>query len=150
MNSDLLRDILVDSDHLDPRRGERGMTHGRRTSTPLSRRAPVDLDVLVLTDPRTGVLAVLTFWASRIRWAKKMQPPQRRTASSEGDLLRRYWDWAMRQPWGGQMHQELEEMAGRLHEHRYGVPVRPCPVCREPVRVDRFVTEHRECLDTRI
>jgi hypothetical protein len=56
----------------------------------------------------------------------------------------------MRQPWGGRMYAELETLASRLHEHRYGVPLRPCPVCGELVRLDRFVTEHRECIDTRI
>lgn len=143
----LLDDILTDSAQLDPRRGERGMVEGRRTSAPLSRRAPADLDVLVLTDPRTGVLAVLMHWAGRIRWEKKMASPPQRSRLTESTTIRRYWDWSMRQPWGGEMFDQLAALAGQLHEYRYGTPVRPCPVCGEPVRLDRFVTEHRECLD---
>jgi hypothetical protein len=124
------------------------MVEGRRTSSPLSRRAPADLDVLVLTDPRTGVLAVLSHWAGRIRWGRGIEGGKFRTRAVEAALIRDNWDWAMRQPWGGKMYVELEALASRLHEHRYGVPLRPCPVCGELVRLDRFVTEHRECIDT--
>lgn len=123
------------------------MVEGRRTSTPVSRRAPADLDVLVLTDPRTGVLAVLSFWAGRVRWGKGIVRPERRTIDTEAGLLSDHWSWALWQPWGPRMVEELEVLASKLHEHRYGVPVRPCPVCGEPVRLDRFVTEHRICLD---
>lgn len=146
----LLADILTDSAHLDPRRGERGPVEGRRTSTPLSRRAPADLDVLVFTDPRTGVLAVLMHWAGRIRWEHGMYGGKLRSRATEAAIISRYWDWAMRQPWGGQMHAELSSLADRLHEHRFGTPVRPCPVCDLPVRLDRFVTEHRECIDVEV
>lgn len=146
----LLGDILADSAGLTPQRGERGMVEGRRTSTPLSRRAPADLDVLVLTDPRTGVLAVLSYWANRIRWGKGIADGRGRSITTESALITRHWDWAMRQSWAGDMLVELEALASKLHEHRYGVAVRPCPVCGEPVRLDRFVTEHRGCLDTRL
>lgn len=149
-SSDPLADILADAGHLDPRRGERGMVEGRRTSTPMSRRAPVDLDLIVLTDPRTGVLAVLSHWAGRIRWGKGIEGSKFRSTGIEAGIIREHWDWAMRQSWGGQMHAELLVLADRLHQHRYGVPVRPCPVCGEQVRVDRFVTEHRACIDVHL
>jgi hypothetical protein len=126
------------------------MVAGKRTSSPLSHRAPADLDVLVLTDPRTGVLAILSFWAGRIRWGKHIPGGKLRTRGAEAALIRENWDWAMRQPWGHQMHEELRLLASKLHEHRFGTPVRPCPVCGEPVRLDRFVTEHRECLEQRV
>lgn len=123
------------------------MVEGRRTSTPLNRRSPADLDLVVLTDPRTGVLAVLSHWAGRIRHGKRVANGHLHSRAVEAALIREHWDWAMRQPWGGQMYSELMALADRLHQHRYGAPVRPCPVCGEPVRVDRFVTEHRACID---
>lgn len=126
------------------------MVSGRRTSSPLSRRAPADLDVLVLTDPRTGVLSILMHWAGRIRQTRGIVGGKLRSRASEAALIREHWDWAMRQSWGGQMYDELMALASRLHEVRYGVPVRPCPVCGEQVRVDRFVTEHRECIDVHL
>lgn len=142
-----LPDILADAALLEPQRGERGMTHGRRTSTPVSRRAPADLDVLVLTDPRTGVLATLMHWAGRVRHELKLQHPPMRSIATETQTLTDHWTWALEQRWGSRMGVELDALADRLHEVRFGVPVRPCPVCSEPVRVDRFVTEHRVCLD---
>lgn len=149
MSSDgLLGAILDGMSGLDPRRGERGMVDGRRTSTPLSRRAPVDLDAVGLTDPRSGALATLMFWAGRIRFERRLPRVQRHTLQSEAEVIEVAWDWALQQPWGGQMATELAALESRLHQVRYGVPVRPCPVCRLPVRVDRFSVEHRACLDT--
>ena len=142
----LLADIVTGIAALDPERRERGMTLGRWSSTPLSRRSPVNLDVLVLTDRRTGVLAVLTHWAGRIRHAQKLPHPSSKSVRSEAAVIGVYWRWALAQTWGGDMLDELRALSGAIHEVRYGVPVRPCPVCREPVRLDRFVAEHRTCL----
>lgn len=142
-----LRDILDGMAGLD-RRGERGMVAGKRTSTPLSRRAPTDLDVLVLTDPRSGALATLMHWAGRIRHERKLPRIPRHTLVSEAETIGENWSWALQQPWGPRMADELLSLADRLHQVRYGVPVRPCPVCKLPVRVDRFAIEHRECIDT--
>lgn len=148
MSSDgLLGDILDGMAGLAPR-GERGMVAGRRTSTPLSRRAPADLDVLVLTDPRSGALATLMFWAGRIRHGRNLPRPSSHTLVSEAEVIETSWTWALVQPWGPKMAEELVALADRLHEVRFGVPVKPCPVCTLPVRVDRFATEHRACLDT--
>lgn len=146
----LLRDILAGMAGLDPRRGERGMVEGKRTSSPLSRRAPADLDVLVLTDPRSGALATLMHWANRIRHARNLPRPAGHTLQTESEVIEASWSWALVQPWGPRMAEELVALADRLHEVRYGVPVRPCPVCSEPVRVDRFAVEHRACIDTRL
>lgn len=151
MTSDGLLDAILDGmAGLDPRRGERGMVDGRRTSTPLSRRAPVDLDAVGLTDPRSGALAVLMFWAGRIRHGRKLSRVQRHTLQTEAFCISANWLWAVSQSWGEQMIAELAALESRLHQVRYGVPVRPCPVCGEPVRVDRFAIEHRVCLDTRL
>lgn len=146
MSSDLLTDIVAGVPYLDPRRGERGQVHGRRTSSPVSHRAPADLDVLVLTDPRTGLLAVLMHWAGRIRHERPVAGDSMRSVISEANLIAGHWDWAMRQPWAGAMLAELEALADRVHEVRYGVSVRPCPVCGEPVRLDRFSVDHRDCI----
>lgn len=142
-----LIDILDGMAGLDVHRGERGMVSGKRTSTPLSRRAPADLDVLVLTDPRSGALATLMHWAGRIRHGRKLPRVAQHTLQSEANVIGANWPWALVQPWGPQMAEELVALANRLHEVRYGVPVRPCPVCSLPVRVDRFAAEHRACLD---
>jgi hypothetical protein len=133
---------------LDPVRRERGYTTGRWSSTPISRRSLVNLDVLVLTDKRTGALAVLTHWAGRIRHEHPSHPPHPRQKSvrTEAGLLGVYWRWALQQPWAVDMLDELTELADTIHEVRYGVAVRPCPKCRLPVRVDRLVAEHGECL----
>ena len=148
MSSDgLLGDILADMAGIAPR-GERGMVAGRRTSTPLSRRSPTDLDVLVLTDPRSGALATLMFWAGRIRHERNLPRPSGHTLQSEAEVIEASWAWALVQPWGPRMAEELVELAQRLYEVRFGVPVKPCPVCGLPVRVDRFATEHRACIDT--
>lgn len=146
--TDLARYIADGMESLDPRRRERGMIEGRWTSTPASRRSPVNLDVLVLTDRRTGALAVLTHWAGRIRHEHPAHPPHPRQKSvrTEAGLLGVYWRWALQQPWAADMLRELTELADIIHEVRHGVPVRPCPVCKLPVRVDRIVAEHRECL----
>lgn len=149
MSSDgLLGDILAGMAGLDTRRGERGMVEGRRTSTPLSRRAPIDLDVVSLTDPRSGALATLMLWAGRIRHGRNLPRIPRHTLQSEAECIGENWSWALLQPWGPEMAEQLVALADRLHEVRYGVPVRPCPVCGLPVRVDRFAVEHRACLDT--
>ena len=148
MSSSSLSDILDGMAGLEAFRGERGMVAGRRTSTPLSRRAPADLDVLVLTDPRSGALATLMHWAGRIRHERKLPRVAQHTLRSEAEVIAAEWNWALVQPWGPQMAEELVELANRLHQVRFGVPVRPCPVCGEPVRVDRFAIEHRVCIDT--
>lgn len=131
---------------LDPVRLERGMVDGRRESTPVSRRAPVNLDVLGLLDRRTGGLATLMFWAHRVRYELRLPRVPGHTLSTESAVLTEYWRWALAQPWGPRMVAELTALADTVHEVRYGVPVRPCPVCSEPVRVDRFTIEHRACL----
>lgn len=146
MSSSPLADILDGMAGLDVHRGERGMVSGRRTSTPLSRRAPADLDAIVLTDPRSGALATLMHWAGRIRHELKMSRVAQHTLQTEAEVIAGAWSWALVQPWGAQMAEELVALADRLHEVRYGVPVRPCPVCELPVRVDRFAIEHRACL----
>lgn len=149
----VVADILAGAaslEGLDPQRRERGLNGGRWTSTPISRRSPVNLDVLVLTDRRTGVLAVLMHWAGRIRYEQRLPRPKTRSVRSEAAVLGVYWRWAMSQPWGGEMLDELTTLSGALHEVRFGVPVRPCPVCHEPVRMDRFAAEHRACIGTRI
>jgi hypothetical protein len=104
--------------------------------------------VLVLTDRRTGALAVLTHWAGRIRHEHPNHPahPRMKSVRTEAGLLGVYWRWALQQPWAGDMLAELNDLADTIHEARFGVVVRPCPVCREPVRVDRIVAEHRACL----
>lgn len=148
-SDDLLDDIVSGMSGLDPQRGERGMVEGRRTSTPVSRRAPADLDVLVLTDPRSGALATLMHWAGRIRFEHLGGARiTRHTLHTESWCIGANWSWAVAQPWGAQMVAELEELRNRLHAVRYGVPLRPCPVCRLPVRLDRFAIEHRACVDT--
>lgn len=144
-------------------RGERGMVHGRRTSTPLDRRAPADLDAIVLTDRRTGVAAVLAQWADRIRREKPVPGPPKRairrdhriyvieqapTVDSEMAVLREHWDWALAQPWGKDMLSALEELSDQLAHGGRRVPLRHCPVCNGLVRLDRIVTEHRSCLLT--
>lgn len=123
------------------------MVSGKRTSTPLSRRAPADLDVLVLTDPRSGALATLMHWANRIRHERRLPRVPRHTLQSEAAVIEAAWSWALLQPWGPRMAEELVALADRLHEVRFGVPVKPCPVCGLPVRVDRFAAEHRACLE---
>lgn len=143
----LLAGILDGLAELQVERGERGLVDGRRTSTIASRRAPADMDVLVLRDPRTGVLALLLHWAGRVRWEQGIPAGKRRTVGSEARVLADHWEWAATQPWGAQMVAQLESLADLVHEARYGAPVRPCPVCGEPVRLDRFVREHRACLD---
>lgn len=149
-SDDLLAGILDGMAGLDSHRGERGMVEGRRTSTPLSRRAPADLDALDLTDPRSGALAKLMHWAARIRFERRLPRVQRHTLQSEAFCIGANWSWALEQPWGSRMIAELAALESRLHQVRYGVPVRPCPVCGEPVRVDRFAVEHRACLETRL
>jgi hypothetical protein len=143
-----LSDIAEGMAQLDPVLGERGATTGRWTSTPISRRSPVNLDVLVLTDRRTGALAVLTHWAGRIRHEHPHHPspPRQKSVRTEAGLLGVYWCWALEQPWAPDMLGELNELADTIHEVRHGVKVRPCPVCGLPVRVDRIVAEHRSCL----
>ena len=133
---------------LDPVHRERGTVQGRWTSTPISRRSPVNLDVLVLTDRRTGALAVLTHWAGRIRHEHPSHPatPVQKSVRSEAGLLGVFWRWALAQPWAGEMLAELNALADTIHEVRHGVKVRPCPHCGEPVRVDRIVAEHGGCL----
>jgi hypothetical protein len=146
--TDLVTYISEGMDGLDPVRRERGSTVGRWSSTPISRRSPVNLDVLVLTDRRTGALAVLTHWAGRIRHEHPNRPPHPRLKSvrTEAGLLGVYWRWALDQPWAADMLTELTELADTIHEVRFGVVVRPCPACGLPVRVDRIVAEHRACL----
>lgn len=131
---------------LDPERGERGMVDGRRTSTPVSRRAPVDLDALVLQDPRSGTLAVLREWGARIRWEQRIAGGKVRTMGMEASLIAEHWEWAVRQPWGPQMVAQLGALADRLYEVRHGVKLRACPVCGGLVRLDRIVSEHRDCI----
>jgi hypothetical protein len=144
----LLTDIVTDAAGLDPRLGERGMVEGRRSSSPVSRRAPVDLDVLGLTDHRTGVLSVLMFWAGRIRWELKLPRPRLHSMATEVEVLTDHWAWALEESWGPQMATELTSLRDAVYEARHGVKIRPCPVCSEPVRVDRFVAEHAECIRT--
>jgi hypothetical protein len=48
------------------------------------------------------------------------------------------------------MLEELLSLRDMLHQVRYGVPLRLCPVCGEPVRIDRFVVEHRACIDKKV
>lgn len=130
------------------------MTEGRWASTPVSRRSIVNLDVLVLTDRRTGVLAVLTHWAGRIRHEHPifhdLPHPKLKSVRSEAAVLGVYWRWALAQSWGSDMLDELTALSLAIHEVRFGVPVRACPICREPVRLDRFVAEHRTCIQTPI
>ena len=161
--SDLLSDIAAGTAALSTLRGERGAVDGRRTSTPLSRRSPADLDAIVLRDRRTGVVAVLARWADRVRAEKPVHEPRHRvvelggqrwvvneppTIESESALLARHWAWAERQTWGPAMVAELETLREQLANGGRPVKVRPCPVCGEPVRVDRFVVEHRSCIET--
>jgi hypothetical protein len=146
----LLRDIADEAHGLDPLRRERGTSVGRWSSTIAARQAPVNLDAIVLRDPRTGVLAVVSHWAGRIRWHYRLPPVPRRSVTTEIQVLAEYWDWALRQPWGGRMLDELLSLREMLHQVRYGVPLRLCPVCGEPVRIDRFVVEHRACIDKKV
>jgi hypothetical protein len=161
--SDLLADITLGTAALSSHRGERGVVDGRRTSTPLSRRSPADLDAIVLRDRRTGVVAVLGRWADRVRVERPVREPRHRvvvlggqrwivqeprTIESESQVLAFHWAWAERQPWGPDMVAELETLREQLANGGRPVKIRPCPVCNLPVRVDRFVVEHRECIET--
>lgn len=141
----LLADIAADSRFLDPRRGERGMVHGRRSSTPVSRRAPADLDALVLTDPRTGVLATLMHWANRVRYELRLPRPAGHTIRTEVEVLSDHWAWATAELPG--LEESLASLRDVLYEFRHGAKLRRCPVCGEPVRIDRFSIEHRTCID---
>lgn len=142
----VLDDIVAGFSELDPRRGERGMVAGKRTSTPLSRRSIVNLDVLSLTDRRTGALAVLMFWAGRVRRDFGIPRIAEHTVATEAYLLGLWWEQALTRPWGPDMAAEVAALADSVHEARYGVKVRPCPACGEPVRVDRLLAEHGECV----
>jgi hypothetical protein len=142
----LLTDIADEAHGLDPQRGERGHRSGRYSSTIASRQAPANLDAIVLTDPRTGVLATASHWAGRIRWHHRLLPEARRSVTTELALISEHWDWALQQSWGPQMVDELTSLRDALYYVRHGVPLRMCPVCGEPVRVDRFVREHRACI----
>jgi hypothetical protein len=142
----LLSDIADEAHGLGPERGERGPSNGRYSSTLASRQAPANLDAIVLRDPRTGVLAVTSHWAGRIRWHRGLDRAQSRSVTTETALIAEHWDWACEQPWGPQMVTELTELRDALYHARHGVHLRMCPVCGEPVRVDRFVSEHRDCI----
>lgn len=144
----LLADIVTALAELGTERTERGMVSGRRASTIAARQAPANLDVLVLRDPRTGALATLLHWGGRVRQERPVVDGRRRSVGTEIGILAEHWEWALEQSWGPQMVQDLNALWDLIHVARYGVPVRPCPVCGEPVRVDRFVIEHRACLDS--
>lgn len=136
----LLGEIASLTAQLDARRGERGMVEGKRTSTPVSRRAPVDLDVL---DAQAQSRQVLHRWAMRIQAEHVPRSPWRPPAR----VLREHWDWAVEQPWGPAMVADLEVLRDRLANGGRTVRLIPCPVCRLPVRVDTFAADHRECID---
>lgn len=145
-SGDVLADIVAGMGELDPQRRERGMSEGRWSSTPVSRRSPVNLDVLSLTDRRTGALATLMYWAGRLRRDFDIPRIPAHTIRSEALILSMWWDQAVRRPWGPQMVTEITALADTVHEVRFGVPVRPCPACGEPVRVDRVASEHGDCV----
>jgi hypothetical protein len=148
---------------LDPQRRERGMVHGRRTSTPLSRRAPADLDAIVLTDRRTGVVAVLNRWAERIRREHRLALPLHAvvrhdgetwlvqdapTLESESAVLAEHWSWASRQPWFQKMLDDLADLLDLMSHGQRRLHLIDCPVCGEPVDADTFGIDHRACIST--
>jgi hypothetical protein len=124
-------------------RGERGMVDGRRTSTPVSRQAPADLDKI---DADLHARAIMRKWAAQIievrgysrtfHWAEPVK------------MIQHHWQWAVAQPWGPAMVAELEQVRENLANGGRSIPVVPCPVCNELVRIDEIVTEHRACIET--
>ena len=138
----LLSEIAEAAWPLSVERVERGMVHGRRTSTPASRRSLVDLDVL---DAQRDFEATLRRWAHRIiRHNPRLLADRRMPSSAE--LLRTHWGWAVAQEWGPAMVADLEALRDRLADVGHDVRVIDCPVCHRPTRLDRLVTEHRACL----
>lgn len=144
----LITDLFEDSQGLDVVRRERGAN--RSVSSIASQRSPANLDAIALTDPRTGVLAVASHWAGRIRWHHRLLPEPRRSVTTELTLIAEHWDWAVGQPWGEKMVEELTSLRDALYHARHGVHLRRCPVCDEPVRVDRFVREHGACINEKV
>lgn len=159
--TELLREIAAGTARLDPRHPENGMVSGRRGSTPAHRQAPVNLNALSLTDRRTGVVAILSRWANRIRSERHLPVPSGRVVEVQGQrwvvvepatiegetaVLAEHWSWALQQPWGPEMVARLEELRDQLANGGRQVKVRVCPVCSLPVRLDRLVADHRECL----
>lgn len=158
----ILVQLVEGAQALDARRAERGMVHGRRTSTPLSRRAPADLDAIVLTDRRTGVVAVLHRWADRVRQeapASCLPAPRRvrmngaewtvedaPTLDSEAAVLAEHWEWVTAQDWAADMLGELADLLVLLDHGGRRVHLVTCPVCGYPVDADTFVRDHRACL----
>lgn len=158
---ELLQRVLDGAAKLDIQRAERGMAEGRWSSTPVSRRAPVDLDAVVLTDRRTGIVAVLHRWADRVRAERGIAVARRRvgydgalwfvqgapTLESESRLLSEHWQWATEQSWGGEMTAELAGLLEAIEHGGRKVRLILCPVCDRPVRADTFARDHRACLD---
>jgi hypothetical protein len=136
----LLTEVTVLAASLNTERGERGMVHGRRTSTPASRRSPVDLDAL---DAQREAQVTLRRWADRVCRAHVRHCWEDPSAPA---VLRDHWDWAVAQPWGPAMVAELEALRARLANGGRPVRVIVCPVCSLPTRLDRLVVEHRSCL----
>lgn len=158
----LLADIAIGAATLDPTRRSLGAGDGRGASMPASRRSIANDDVLVLTDRRTGVVAVLHRWADRIRTEKPLPPPVMQivstrsrlwsvvppaTISSELAVLDEHWAWALQQAWAEEMVADLEDLRDKILSAA-GVMVHlvPCPVCGILTRLDEFVTIHRDCL----
>jgi hypothetical protein len=157
----LLDAIASGTARLDPQRRVQA-TGSRGGSMPASRRSIANDDVLVLTDRRTGVVAVLNRWAEKIRQGLPLPLQPRQIVSTRGRLwmalppvtietelavLDEHWQWAVQQPWGEKMVSDLEALRDAILSAT-GMTVRliECPVCGMPSRIDEFVANHRDCL----
>lgn len=93
-------------------------------------------------------------WADQIRVEIGDLPPPssgwkvRRSETVEEltGVLVKHWPWASQQPWFGRMEADLLELLEQIEQARLMAPIRVCPVCGIPVRVDRYIAEHRACI----
>ncbi len=117
-----------------------------------SQRAPGNTHVMALRDRRRGpretadpwgvddtpsVYATLTYYARLVRDGRQLATDGRTTVATERRLLSDHLDWAMRQDWAGQFHDEIRGLWGVLRRANGHAPVArkihrlqaPCPGC---------------------
>jgi Zn-finger nucleic acid-binding protein len=122
-----------------------------------SHRSPANLDVIVATDPRRGLMrwsaaddddlkafdplgldttaSVLETLASRADTVFEeggFERPARATISGERDYLTRNLIWIASQPWVDEMVTEMRELLGQLQRTNHTQPDRPVGICQLP------------------
>ncbi|MGZ4524217.1 MAG: hypothetical protein ACXVXO_12505 [Mycobacteriaceae bacterium] len=147
----MLRQIEDEAAILDARPSMAIRSGAGGGGTLASHRAPANLDVIVATDSRRGLMrwssddfdewglddtaSILDTLHSRARTVREEGPfdgPETITISGERDFLTRRLDWCARQPWIDEMYEEMRDLLKQLQRSNKTKPAGPEGFCYLP------------------